>query len=362
MMMHQARNMWMMSSRSQLVKMGARTFSSSVAVKAKALQYTKHGSPLNVLKLEDGPVGGKGDVKVKMIAAPINPADINLVQGIYGEQVSLPAVGGNEGVAEIVEAGSSSFKVGDRVIPKKIGFGTWATERLCSADDLLPFPYSIPDEYAATLSVNPCTAYRLINDFESLKEGDVIIQNGANSMVGQSVFQIANKKGIKTINIVRSRDEEEYGELVERMKSRGADIVVPCSMVGTPHFKKLLTDLPAPKLAFNCVGGQSATDLARQLAPGGTLVTYGGMSRKPVQIPTSLLIFNDIKLRGFWLTRWIEENTESERTKMLDELAGMVVNKELRLWIETYGFTAENETALQRAVNDQKDRKIVYKF
>lgn len=45
-------------------------------------------------------------------------------------------------------------------------------------------PSDIPAEYAATIGVNPCTAYRLLRDFETLREGDSIIQNGANSQVG----------------------------------------------------------------------------------------------------------------------------------------------------------------------------------
>jgi len=343
--------------RQQLV----RGIASSACARAQALQYESHGAPENVLKMVEGPASGSGDVRVKMIAAPINPMDINLIQGVYGQQVPVPAVGGNEGVAEVVDPGSSSFKKGDRVVPKRVGFGTWATERLCKADDLLILPHNIPDEYAATLSINPCTAYRLLADFEDLKAGDVVLQNGANSMVGQSVVQIAKKRGIKTVNVVRPRDEQEYGELVERMKAYGAEIVVPSNLVGTPQFKELLSDLPAPKLALNCVGGNSATDLARHLAPGGTMVTYGGMSKRPVQVPTSLLIFNDIKLRGFWLSRWVEQNSEAARTAMLEELAQMVSKKELRLWLETYGFD-EYETALKRAVHEQRDRKTLFKF
>lgn len=44
-------------------------------------------------------------------------------------------------------------------------------------------PSDIPPEYAATIGVNPCTAYRLLRDFENLREGDTVIQNGANSQV-----------------------------------------------------------------------------------------------------------------------------------------------------------------------------------
>jgi NADPH:quinone reductase-like Zn-dependent oxidoreductase len=40
--------------------------------------------------------------------------------------------------------------------------------------------------------------------FKTLKPGDVIIQNGANSMVGMAIVQMAIQMGVKTINIVRS--------------------------------------------------------------------------------------------------------------------------------------------------------------
>lgn len=32
------------------------------------------------------------------------------------------------------------------------------------------------------------------------------------------------------------------------------------------------------------------------------MVTYGAMSQQPLTVPPGLLIFNDIRLRGFWLT------------------------------------------------------------
>lgn len=61
-------------------------------------------------------------------------------------------------------------------------------------------------------------------------------------------------------------------------------------------------DLPQAKLGLNCVGGSSSTAVAKSLAPGATIVTYGGMSMKPLTIPTSLLIFKDLTCKGFWLS------------------------------------------------------------
>jgi hypothetical protein len=60
----------------------------------------------------------------------------------------------------------------------------------------------------------------------------------------------------------------------------------------------MLREMPAPRLALNCVGGKSATELARHLGHGGTMVSYGAMGRAPISLPTSLFIFKDIVRRG----------------------------------------------------------------
>ena len=44
---------------------------------------------------------------------------------------------------------------------------------------------------AATIAVNPGTAYRMLKDFVPMNSGDTVIQNGANSAVGQAVIQVS---------------------------------------------------------------------------------------------------------------------------------------------------------------------------
>ena len=81
--------------------------------------------------------------------------------------------------------------------------GTWRQQGKADEKALVKVPNDIPAPYAATLTINPATAYCLLREFENLKPGDVIIQNGANSMVGQAVVQMARDMGVKTINVVR---------------------------------------------------------------------------------------------------------------------------------------------------------------
>lgn len=74
------------------------------------------------------------------------------------------------------------------------------------------------------------------------------------------------------------------------MTSLGADeILTEDEIRKTQIFKT--KKLSSPKLALNCICGQNALEVLRHLAHGGTMVTYGGMSREPLTVPTSALIF-----------------------------------------------------------------------
>ncbi|KAG7216885.1 hypothetical protein INR49_001539 [Caranx melampygus] len=275
--------------------------------------------------LDLSPVGAK-DVLVKILAAPINPADINMIQGTYAILPDLPAVGGNEGVAQVIEVGSQvkSLKTGDWVIPKEASLGTWRTEAVFAEGDVISIPNDVPLLSAATLGVNPCTAFRMLLDFEDLKPGDTVIQNAANSGVGQAVIQIAAAQGINTINVIR--DRPEFTQLSDRLKAIGATHVIKEESLRRPEIKELFKTCSKPKLALNGVGGKSATELLRHLQVGGSMVTYGGMARQPVTVPVSALIFKDVKVRGFWVTQWKRDHSNDERAlrAMLDELCSLI--------------------------------------
>ncbi|KGG53046.1 putative zn2+-binding dehydrogenase nuclear receptor binding factor-1 [Mitosporidium daphniae] len=112
------------------------------------------------------------DVHVKWMAAPINPSDLNQIEGAYPIRPdSFPAVAGNEGVGRIVEvltSGTSLCK-GDWVIP--VSPGTWREESFVCSNDLIKVDNTLPLAMASMLHVNPCTAYRLLDDFSIMKPG-----------------------------------------------------------------------------------------------------------------------------------------------------------------------------------------------
>lgn len=107
----------------------------------KSLVYKSYGEPSEVLNIvETQNEKPKADeIAVRWLLAPVNPADINTIQGKYPSRPSLPATPGNEGVGEVMEIGTNiqEFVVGDRVIPNDNNMGTWRTDALYKANDLL---------------------------------------------------------------------------------------------------------------------------------------------------------------------------------------------------------------------------------
>ena len=308
-------------------------------------------------------------MSVRILASPINPADINMIEGVYPTKpASLPAAGGNEGVAMVTHVGPDTehLKVGDHVVPAAQGWGMWRTHGVAPESQWLRVPKDLPIPMAATLSVNPCTAFRLLQDFATLEPGDTVVQNGANSAVGQAVVQLARSMGLRTVNVVRDRHasasasagagagssssgggsdgsngssgpdpdpENSMAALRQHLESLGADIVLTEEEFAqaTRAGSNVLDGFGNIRLGFNCVGGRSATNLVRALCKGGTLVTYGGMSKKPVTVPTGALIFNDISFRGFWLSRWNREAARSDREAMMDAIAQKMIQGEFKM-------------------------------
>ncbi|XP_076872705.1 enoyl-[acyl-carrier-protein] reductase, mitochondrial [Brachyhypopomus gauderio] len=299
-----------------------------------ALVYREHTANVSAVRLEHLPLPALSmhSVRVKMLAAPVNPADINMVQGTYPILCPLPAVGGNEGVGEVVEVGSDviSVRPGDWVVPVDAGFGTWRTETVCEETHLISVPKDISVLGAATIAVNPCTAYRMLHDFQTLPAGSTVIQNGANSAVGQAVIQIAAALNIITINLIR--DRPNCGELVKELQDLGADYVITEEEVMSSGLHHVFQEVPKPKLGLNCVGGLSGGLVLSHLDYGGTLVTYGGMAKKPLQVPAKSLIFRNITLQGFWMTQWKRNHKQDKACvkSMLDSVCELARSGQLR--------------------------------
>jgi trans-2-enoyl-CoA reductase len=323
-----------------------------------AAVYDTHGNPADVLHVESRPwpTPGPGEAVVKMRAAPINPADLNQIEGKYPVRAELPATPGFEGAGVVAEVGPNvtNVAVGDVVIlPHNVG--TWRDAVAVKAEDLVVVPAGIEPVHAAMLKINPMTAWRLLHDYVDLKKGDWLIQNASNSAAGRAVIQIARELGYKTVNVVRRV------ELIDELRTEGGDVVLVDGEKLREEVKDATSGAPI-RLGLNAVGGESALRLANCLAPESTLVTFGAMSLQPLKIPNGLLIFKDLRFRGIWINKWYDNATPTQRMEAFQRLFEMAKRDLLQTKVEKAYPLSEAKAAVAHAARGRRSGKIIFEF
>jgi mitochondrial enoyl-[acyl-carrier protein] reductase / trans-2-enoyl-CoA reductase len=332
---------------------------------AKSLVFSKFGEPSDVLHVHRhsiSPTLPDGAVLLRALAVPVNPSDVNTIQGTYGVKPQFSpllgtpepaAIPGNEGCFEVVSVGPGvkTLRRGDWTIPATTGFGTFRTHAVAENADRTLFRIGgdrgtsgLTPTQVATVSVNPCSAYRMLRDYVDLISASVssfsrdpttpggawFLQNGANSGVGRAAIQLGALWGLRSINIIRERPTAEETEALKSdLLSLGATVVLTESEFLDRAFSARLKDeftrggKDPVLLGLNCVGGKSASAVVKALSPKGTMVTYGGMSRQSFPFPTGPQIFKRLRFEGFWLSEWSKENP-AEKRKTIDEIVELM--------------------------------------
>jgi mitochondrial enoyl-[acyl-carrier protein] reductase / trans-2-enoyl-CoA reductase len=323
-----------------------------------SIVYEAHGNPSEVLRLEqcEIPAPAADEAVVALKAAPINPADLNAIEGKYPIRPPLPATPGFEGAGIVIAVGAAvkNVSLGAMVIlPHDVG--TWREACIVKAEHLIVLPQGIDPVQAAMLKINPMTAWRMLHDFVQLRPRDWLIQNAANSAAGRAVIQISRELGYRTVNIVRRP------ELIEELKKEGGDVVL-CDGKTLREEVATQTERAPIRLALNAVGGESALRIANTLAPNGTIVTYGAMSLQPLRIPNGLLIFKNLSWRGIWINKWYDNATTEQRMDAFRPLFEMAKRGLLRTKVEKAYPLKDFAAAVARAAQSKRDGKVIFKL
>jgi NADPH:quinone reductase-like Zn-dependent oxidoreductase len=293
-----------------------------------------------------------GEVLVEMLAAPINPSDVLTLTGAYGMLPPLPAIGGNEGIGRVVAVGSGvTLPVGQRVV-LPISTGTWTTHLVAPEAALVPLPNAGDVLQLSMVAINPPTASLLLSEFVPLDAGDWIVQNTANSAVGQYVVQLAKRRGVKTVNIVRRP------EAAAAVYAAGADVV----LVDGPDLGKRVaaaTGNAKIRLGLDAAAGSATDRIAQCVRVGGTVVNYGAMSGESCKLAPSSFVFRDVTVRGFWVAKWIQKAPMDVKRALYGELTGLIARGELVAPVQaTYALHNVRE-AIAAAAAGERHGKII---
>lgn len=318
------------------------------------VEHTEVGNPIDVLKLkqiESAPLA-PGEARVKVLAAPIHPANLLQIAGQYLAAPALPATPGMEGLGRVVEVGGDvvHLQVGQNVLLGGLG-GTWRDEIVALADAFIPAPQG-DVEQLSMLAVNPMTAYLMMTEYVDLDSGDWIIQSAANSAVGEMVIQLAAKRGLKTVNVVRRE------ELVRPLLDLGADVV----LVDGPDLAERVAEATGGgtiKLALDAVAGETYDRLVETLTFGGTIVSYGALSGEFPPMNMGALIAKDVRARGFWLNNWYEKSTPEVKAAAFASLAPLVASGQIKIKVDSRYPLEEIADAVTRAATSGRDGKVL---
>ena len=107
----------------------------------KAIRFEQYGEPAQVLTVQECPLPepGKGEVRVRILASPVNPSDLLFVRGHYaGVQPHFPSPVGFEGVGMVDALGPQVDRPvpGQRVVVRNDKGATgltmpWCPHTLC---------------------------------------------------------------------------------------------------------------------------------------------------------------------------------------------------------------------------------------
>lgn len=322
----------------------------------KRAQYDQRGpDPTEFIRAVefDAPVLAEGQALVQVLAAPINPSDVLTLTGMYGALPPLPAVGGNEGVGKVVAHGPgvTNPPIGQTVL-LPVGCGTWASHIVAEAKKLMPLPNEADPQQLAMMTVNPPTAKLMLSEFVDLQAGDWVIQNAANSGVGEYLVQIAKLRGLKTVNIVRRESA------IEAVKAAGGDVV----LVDGPGLMKRVAEATGEakiRLGIDAIGGEATNRLASCLSVGGTLVNYGVMSGEDCVISARNFVFKDVTLKGFWLAFWFRNAPFDKQMAVMGEVAKLIATGKLHTRVHATYDVGEIKEAVKAAASGERGGKVL---
>ena len=269
----------------------------------KAVVCDRWGEPEEVLQLREvpEPTHGRGQVRVRMIASPINPSDLLMVRGQYGRQPPLPATPGFEGVG-IVESGSGLLArrvMGRRVAVLNSGSGNWKEQVVIPARQAVPVPKELTDEQAATFFVNPASAFIMTRYVLQVPPGAWLLQTAAGSTLGRMVIRLGQQFGFRTLNVVRRPEQ------AEEIRRLGGTAAVATNNESLTEAVQSLTKGEGVHYALDAVGGATGSEVARILWRGGRLVVYGTLSGEPLSVDPRSLMVGQKRVEGFWLSEWV---------------------------------------------------------
>lgn len=310
----------------------------------KAIRMHGFGDP-DVLRLDeiDVPRPGDDQVLIKVEAAGVAYGDVMKRQGVFGQDLPLPAGIGLQIAGEVAELGEgvSGPAPGTRVIAwVEHGYAQYA---VAPTANVVPIPNGVESTDAAVLPVQGLTAYQTLLEAGNLQPGESVLVHAAAGGVGGLVVQLARLRRADVIGTASTPDK------LRHIGESGAT-AVDYTRDDWPQRVRDATGGRGVDLILDSVGGAVTTRSLECLAPFGRMVSFGAASGSLADIPTMALMHNNASVTGNSLDGWLSRR--DRRDTAVERLLGYVATRQLNVPV-AQEFPLEKAAEAHRAIGDR---------
>ncbi len=235
------------------------------------------------------PVAGDGEEVVEVLAAALNPLDVNVGAGrFYGGHPPLPYVPGAEGVGRI--DGRHVWVFGAGIGTQRDG--TVAERVAAPRDALSPVPDGADPAVAAALGIGGVSGWLPLVSRAPVRPGETVVVLGATGAVGLIAVQTAKLLGAANVIAVGRRRDR-----LERAEELGADATV----VLDDAFGDALQDAcpHGADLIFDALWGEPLETALSVAKPGARIVHMGQSAGATATLPSSTVRGKQLEILGY---------------------------------------------------------------
>lgn len=269
----------------------------------KAVWYVRQGAAEEVLRYGEQPTPhpARGQVRVRLHASAVNPADANRRAGRL-HRMEFPLVIPDSDGAGVIDA------VGEGVDPARIGERVWvyfgqrgrpfgtAAEFICLPAELASeLPAHVGFAEGACLGIPCMTAYCALFTGGSIK-GKIVLVTGGAGAVGHYAVQLAKWGGARVIATVSSPEKGLHAARA------GADFVIDYTGATAQQEVQKAAGSRGVARIVDVDAVANAELVLGVAAAGGEWVSYAIGARPIAAMPMDRIIRLNLKLRGLYLS------------------------------------------------------------
>jgi NADPH:quinone reductase-like Zn-dependent oxidoreductase len=326
----------------------------------KALELRSHAGDPPQLALVDRelPKPRRGEVLVRLAAAPINPNDLLFLRDRYDIRKARPVVPGFEGSGTVVGAGGglvARAMLGRRVAcMADKGDGTWAEYATVAATRCVPLRGRVDLDAGATMLTNPFTAMVLASRAHKEGHRGVVLTAAAGSL-GRMLSRACAHRGLAVVHIVRRSSQVAF------LRSEGAEHVVDSATEGFDEELSGLCARLGVTLALDAVAGELTGRIINAMPPKSIVRVYGRLSDQACRIDPDEIVFRGKRLEGFTMYDWARETSVLMQFATAIKVQSLLTSM-LRTQVQARLKLEAHAEALSLAAKYATDGKVLFVF